>query len=168
MIELIGRKHDLLQDKRLAHHFMLTQETKKLHENKERVNFFTNQVMSELRRVGEDNGDALIEHFMSKATVQVEYINQQKDMWGDFLEFFGSGDPDMFNTDDEFEEPAPPVDQPTEQEQMPPLEEPVQMQRAKTYAPSKDPEQQTQPQPQSAYKRQESSPLTLSSQPAPQ
>ena len=42
MIELIGRKHDLLQDKKLAHHFMLTLETKKLHENKERVNFFTN------------------------------------------------------------------------------------------------------------------------------
>lgn len=81
--------------------------------------------MSELRRVGEDNGDALIEHFMSKATVQVEYINQQKDMWGDFLEFFGSGDPNMFDTDDEFDEPAPPVDQPTEQEEMPPLEEPV-------------------------------------------
>jgi hypothetical protein len=46
-------------------------------------------------------------------------------MWGDFLEFFGSGDPNMFDTDDEFDEPAPPVDQPTEQEEMPPLEEPV-------------------------------------------
>lgn len=42
MIELIGRKHDLLQDKRLAFPFMLTRETKKLHEMKERVNFFTN------------------------------------------------------------------------------------------------------------------------------
>jgi hypothetical protein len=69
MIELIGRKHDLVMDKRLAFPFMLTSETKKLHETKERVNFFTNQVMSELRRVGQDNGDALIEHFMSKATV---------------------------------------------------------------------------------------------------
>lgn len=54
---------------------MLSAETKKLHENKERINFFTNQVMGELRRIGQDNGDALIEHFMSKATVQVEYIN---------------------------------------------------------------------------------------------
>ena len=42
MMELIGREHDLTQDKRLAFHFMLTKETKKLHETKERVNFFTN------------------------------------------------------------------------------------------------------------------------------
>lgn len=83
---------------------MLSAETKKLHENKERINYFTNQVMGELRRVGQDNGDALIEHFMSKATVQVEYINQQRDMWSEFLEYFGSGDPDMFDTDDEFDQ----------------------------------------------------------------
>ena len=66
--------------------------------------------MSELRRVGQNNGDSLIEHFMSKATVQVEYINQQRDMWLEFLEFFGSGNPDMFDTDEEFEEAAPPID----------------------------------------------------------
>lgn len=42
MIELIGRKHDLVNSKELAFPFMLTSETKKLHETKERVNFFTN------------------------------------------------------------------------------------------------------------------------------
>lgn len=104
MIELIGREKDLKMDKQLAFPFMLSAETKKLHENKERINYFTNQVMGELRRVGQDNGDALIEHFMSKATVQVEYINQQRDMWSEFLEYFGSGDPDMFDTDDEFDQ----------------------------------------------------------------
>ena len=75
MIELLGRKHDLINDKRLAFPFILTEETKKLHQTKERVNFFTNQIMSELRRVGKDNGDALIDHFVAKAQVQVEYIN---------------------------------------------------------------------------------------------
>ena len=39
---------------------------------------------------------------MAKGSVQVEYINQQKDMWSEFIEFFGSGDPNMFDTDDEF------------------------------------------------------------------
>lgn len=102
MIELIGRKHDLLQDRNLAFPFMLTSETKKLWDFKERINFFTNQILSELRRVGQDNGDALIEHFMAKGSVQVEYINQQKDMWSELIEFFGSGDPNMFDTDDEY------------------------------------------------------------------
>lgn len=60
--------------------------------------------MAELRRTGQDNGDALIEHFMAKASVSVEYINQQKEMWDEFLAFFGSGDPDMFDTDEELEE----------------------------------------------------------------
>jgi len=31
-------------------------------------------------------------------------------MWLEFLEFFGSGNPDMFNKDEEFEEAAPPID----------------------------------------------------------
>ncbi len=52
MIELIGRKHDLLLDRNLAFPFMLTKETKQLWEHKERINFFTNQMLSELRRVG--------------------------------------------------------------------------------------------------------------------
>ena len=80
---------------------MLTKETQKLHEAKERVNYFTNQVLAELRRTGQDNGDALIEHFMTKASVSVEYINQQKEMWEDFLNYFGSGDADMFDTEEE-------------------------------------------------------------------
>jgi hypothetical protein len=42
MIELIGRQHDLLADRNLAFPFMLSKETKKLHETKERINFFTN------------------------------------------------------------------------------------------------------------------------------
>jgi len=69
MIELLGRKHDLLQDRNLAFPFMLTEETKKLHESKERINYYTNQIITELRRVGKDNGDALIDHFVAKAQI---------------------------------------------------------------------------------------------------
>ena len=42
MIELIGRKHDLKADKKLAFPFMMTRETAKLQEARERVNYFTN------------------------------------------------------------------------------------------------------------------------------
>lgn len=56
-----------MMDRNLAFPFMLTEETKKLHEAKERVNFYTNQIIGELRRVGKDNGDALIDHFVAKA-----------------------------------------------------------------------------------------------------
>ena len=77
MMELIGRKHDLKASKQLAFPFIMTKETQKLQEHKERINYFTNQVLYELRRVGQNNGDELIEHFMAKATVSVEYINQQ-------------------------------------------------------------------------------------------
>jgi len=60
--------------------------------------------MHELRRVGQINGDELIEHFMAKASVSVEYIKQQRELWTEFLDYFGSGDPDMFDTDEEIEE----------------------------------------------------------------
>ena len=52
MLELVGRRHDLKNDKRLAFPFILSKETSKLHEGRERVNYFTNQILYELRRVG--------------------------------------------------------------------------------------------------------------------
>lgn len=42
----------------------------------EELNFYTNQSLDECLRVGKDNGDALIEHFMDKATIQCDYIEQ--------------------------------------------------------------------------------------------
>lgn len=44
---------------------------------------------------------------MAKATVSTEYINQQREMWIEFLDYFGSGDADMFDTDEEVEEEPP-------------------------------------------------------------
>lgn len=46
---------------------MCTSETKKLQESKERLNFFTNQLTSEIKRVGDDNGGAIVEHFVAQA-----------------------------------------------------------------------------------------------------
>jgi hypothetical protein len=74
--ELVGRSHQLLHDKILAFPYICTTETKKLQENKERLNFFTNQITEEVMRVGNDNGDPMIEHFISTAQIQVEYVDQ--------------------------------------------------------------------------------------------
>lgn len=43
---------------------MLSEETQRLHEVSEELNFYTNQCLDEPRRVGKDNGEKLIEHFM--------------------------------------------------------------------------------------------------------
>lgn len=43
---------------------MLSEETQQLQESLEDVNFYTNQCYDEVRRVGKDNGDALIDSFM--------------------------------------------------------------------------------------------------------
>jgi hypothetical protein len=60
--------------------------------------------MDEVRRVGKDNGDELIAHFVAKAETQIEYIVQQKDMWSDFLTFFGEYDgTQTFEPDDEYD-----------------------------------------------------------------
>ena len=44
-------------------------------------------------------------------------------MWNEFLEFFGSGNPDMFDTDEEFEEAAPPNDTMVTMEEEMPIDE---------------------------------------------
>ena len=43
---------------------MLSAETQKQRDMAEELNFFTNQILDETRRVGRCNGETLIEHFM--------------------------------------------------------------------------------------------------------
>jgi hypothetical protein len=52
---------------------MLSEETQQLQESLEDVNFYTNQCYDEVRRVGKDNGDALIDSFMVIAKKQCEF-----------------------------------------------------------------------------------------------
>lgn len=68
-IELLGRKEALLADKKKAFPFILSEETKKLKERQEMTFFYTNSLLSELRRVGEDNGRAMVEHFLGASEV---------------------------------------------------------------------------------------------------
>lgn len=46
---------------------MLTNETEQLNEIDEEIMFLSNQCYDECRRVGKDNGDKLIDHFMENA-----------------------------------------------------------------------------------------------------
>lgn len=48
---------------------MLTAETQKLNEMGEELCFYTNQCLDETRRVGRDNGEALIDHFMDQGKI---------------------------------------------------------------------------------------------------
>lgn len=42
----------------------------------EELHFYTNQCLDECRRVGKDNGDALVDHFMENSQIQCDYIEQ--------------------------------------------------------------------------------------------
>lgn len=68
MDELVSRSKTFT-DKNEAFKYMLSAETQKLHEMSEELNFYTNQCWDECQRVGKDNGEALIEHFMDKAKI---------------------------------------------------------------------------------------------------
>ena len=58
--------------------------------------------------MGKKNGDELIEHFMAKATISVDYINQQQQMWNEFLDYFGCGDSvDNISEEEELEPEVP-------------------------------------------------------------
>jgi adenine-specific DNA methylase len=62
-IELIGREKELLRDKNIAFAYILTEDSDKLQKQKEILNFYTNQLLAEMRRVGRDNGISLMDHF---------------------------------------------------------------------------------------------------------
>ena len=56
-----------LTTKDQAFEYMLTADTARLHELSEEFNFFTNQCYEEVRRIGKNNGDSLVDHFMESA-----------------------------------------------------------------------------------------------------
>ena len=62
--DLQARASELQRDKSKAFKFMLSAETQKQTDMAEELNFFTNQILDETRRVGRCNGETLIEHFM--------------------------------------------------------------------------------------------------------
>lgn len=74
-IELIGREKDLIKDKKMAYAFIMSEESEKLQKQKEISNFYTNQLLAEMRRIGRDNGISLMEHFSQAAAIQQDYAD---------------------------------------------------------------------------------------------
>ena len=55
---------------------MLTEETKQLNDLREELSFWTNQCLDEVRRVTNDNGVLLTDHFITMSQIECAYINQ--------------------------------------------------------------------------------------------
>lgn len=62
---MVSRSQTLKTNRKEAYKYMLSEETQKLQQKQEELNFHTNQVYDECLRVGRDNGETLIEHFMT-------------------------------------------------------------------------------------------------------
>lgn len=43
----------------------------------------------------------LISHFQVKSQMQVEYLDQQREIWSKFDSYFEENDPDLFETEEE-------------------------------------------------------------------
>jgi len=66
-VQQVRFKQELLINKEAAFDFMLPQETADLDFKKQELCFFTNQCWDEIRRVSNDNGGLLFEHFKDMA-----------------------------------------------------------------------------------------------------
>jgi hypothetical protein len=60
---------EILQDAKKAFTFMLPEESDQLRLQREELNYLTNQCLSETQRVGLDNRDLLIDHFLTMSKI---------------------------------------------------------------------------------------------------
>ena len=88
--ELIRRQAELLKDKDKAFKYMLSKESQDLEYLREELFYYSNQCLGEVRRVGNDNGTLLTDHFITMSQIQCAYINQHHVMWADFLSHFSA------------------------------------------------------------------------------
>lgn len=64
---------------------MLHQDTEQLRVLKEDFNFITNQCLEEAQRVGRDNCDLLIDHFLTMSQIKCAYYTQQHLEWAELM-----------------------------------------------------------------------------------
>ena len=79
-------KDELIKDKDKAFPFMLPQPTKEVELKREELCFYTNQCWDEIRRVGNDNGRLIRDHFRDMSQIQCSYINQVSLFTTNYLE----------------------------------------------------------------------------------
>ena len=66
----------LYNDKEKAFKYMMTEETRQLVTLREELCFYMNMCLSEMQRIGGDNGLLLTDHFITMSQIQCAYINQ--------------------------------------------------------------------------------------------
>lgn len=71
---MLRLKEDLLKDKDASFEFMLPKETLEVESKKHELSFFTNQCWDEIRRVSNDNGALLFEHYRDMAQLHCSQI----------------------------------------------------------------------------------------------
>lgn len=69
-------KEKAFQDKDLAFSYMLAKESGEVDKRREEMSFFTNQCWDELRRISEDNGIILREHYLEMAQLMGQFTSK--------------------------------------------------------------------------------------------
>jgi hypothetical protein len=85
---MLRLKDELLKDKESAFEFMLPKETQEVEVKKHELMFYTNQCWDEIRRVSNDNGSLLFEHFRDMAQLHCSQIGSNAQTWEEFLTYF--------------------------------------------------------------------------------
>ena len=86
--QMIRMKDELLKDKETAYEFMLPKESAEVEAKKHELMFYTNQCWDEIRRVSNDNGTLLFEHFRDMAQLHCSQIGSNAQTWEEFLTYF--------------------------------------------------------------------------------
>lgn len=86
--QMVRMRNDLLKDKDMAAEFMLPKESAEVEAKKHELLFFTNQCWDEIRRVSNDNGSLLFEHFKDMAQLHCSQIGSNAQTWEEFLTYF--------------------------------------------------------------------------------
>jgi len=83
-------KNQLFSDKDMSFDYMLVKESSEVEKRREEMSFFTNQCWDELRRMTDDNGIQLREHYVEMAQVMGQFTNNNQGTWADFQQHFNS------------------------------------------------------------------------------
>jgi|JI102314A2RNA_FD_contig_41_92219_length_832_multi_2_in_0_out_0_2 hypothetical protein len=63
---------------------MYYKESMEVDKRREEMSFFTNQCWDELRRVSEDNGEILREHYVEMAQLMGQFTSKSQVSWAEF------------------------------------------------------------------------------------
>lgn len=87
-LEMAELRNKLMVDKNLAFSYMLPRETYEWENRREELCFLTNQCLTEVQRLAQDNGKQLRQHFRDMSQLMCNHINQNHVMWADFQAHF--------------------------------------------------------------------------------